>query len=156
MTSEALRNGNPKDAEYFYTLHKQSMLFDAPHDFDTFLLYVEMDRKPEKRFYAPRRRYLRPIVQGYQDVLDGKLRLLTISLPKRAGKSQLGINFINMISGRNPDKSSLMEGTGDDLVRSFYNGCLEYLQTPNEYLFYDVFPDAKAAIRRFWRIGTVA
>lgn len=120
MTSEALRNGNPKDAEYFYTLHKQSMLFDAPHDFDTFLLYVEMDRKPEKRFYAPRRRYLRPIVQGYQDVLDGKLRLLTISLPKRAGKSQLGINFINMISGRNPDKSSLMEGTGDDLVRSFY------------------------------------
>ncbi len=27
-------------------------------------------------------------------------------------------------------------------VRSFYNGCLEYLQTPNEYLFYDVFPDA--------------
>ena len=85
MTSEALRNGNPKDAEYFYTLHKQSMLFDAPHDFDTFLLYVEMDRKPEKRFYAPRRRYLRPIVQGYQDVLDGKLRLLTISLPKRAG-----------------------------------------------------------------------
>ena len=142
MTSEALRNGNPKDAEYFYTLHKQAMLFDAPHDFDTFLLYVEMDRKPEKRFYAPRRRYLRPIVQGYQDVLDGKLRLLTISLPKRAGKSQLGINFINMISGRNPDKSSLMEGTGDDLVRSFYNGCLEYLQTPNEYLFYDVFPDA--------------
>ena len=130
MTSEALRNGNPKDAEYFYTLHKQSMLFDAPHDFDTFLLYVEMDRKPEKRFYAPRRRYLRPIVQGYQDVLDGKLRLLTISLPKRAGKSQLGINFINMISGRNPDKSSLMEGTGDDLVRSFYNGCLEYLQIP--------------------------
>lgn len=101
-----------------------------------------MDRKPEKRFYAPRRRYLRPIVQGYQDVLDGKLRLLTISLPKRAGKSQLGINFINMVSGRNPDKSSLMEGTGDDLVRSFYNGCLEYLQTPNEYLFYDVFPDA--------------
>ena len=142
MTSEALRNGSPKDAEYFYTLHKQSMLFDAPHDFDTFLLYVEMDRKPEKRFYAPRRRYLRPIVQGYQDVLDGKLRLLTISLPKRAGKSQLGINFINMISGRNPDKSSLMEGTGDDLVRSFYNGCLENLQTPNEYLFYDVFPDA--------------
>ena len=46
------------------------------------------------------------------------------------------------LSGRNPDKSSLMEGTGDDLVRSFYNGCLEYLQTPNEYLFYDVFPDA--------------
>ena len=36
-----------------------------------------------------------------------------------------------------------MEGTGDDLVKSFYNGCLEYLTVPNEYLFYDVFPDAR-------------
>jgi predicted phage terminase large subunit-like protein len=36
-----------------------------------------------------------------------------------------------------------MEGTGDDLVKSFYNGCLEYLQLPTEYRFYDVFPEAK-------------
>jgi predicted phage terminase large subunit-like protein len=103
---------------------------------------MEIDRKPEKRFYSPRRHYLLPIVQGYQDVLDGKLRLLTCSLPKRAGKSQLGINFINMLSGKYPDRASLMEGTGEDLVKSFYNGCLEYVQQPNEYLFYDVFPEA--------------
>lgn len=56
--------------------------------------------------------------------------------------SQLGINFVNLLSGRNPDKSTLMEGTGDALVQSFYSGCLEYLQTPNEYLFYDVFPNS--------------
>lgn len=139
----ALRTCTPQDADYFYEMYRKSLLFDAPHDFDSFLLYMEMDRKPEKKFYAPRRHYLRPIVQGYQDVLDGKLRLLTCSLPKRAGKSQLGINFINMLSGREPDRSSLMEGTGDDLVRSFYNGCLEYVQQPNEYLFYDVFPEAR-------------
>lgn len=57
--------------------------------------------------------------------------------------SQTGINFVNFLSGRNPDKSTLMEGTGDDLVKSFYNGCLEYLQLPTEYRFYDVFPDSK-------------
>ena len=139
----ALRRCNPKDAEGFYMLYRKTLLFDAPHDFDCFLLYMEMDRPIDKKFYQPRRHYLRPIVQGYQDVLDGNLRLLTVSLPKRGGKSQLGINFVNMLSGKFPDRSSLMEGTGDDLVRSFYNGCLEYLQQPNEYLFYDVFPEAR-------------
>ena len=127
----------------FYEQWRRCLLFEAPHDFDSFMTYIELDRKPEKRFYAPRKHYLRPMVQGFQDVLDGKLRLLTISMPKRAGKSQTGINFVNMISGKFPDRSTLMEGTGDDLVKSFYNGCLEYLTVPNEYLFYDIFPDAR-------------
>lgn len=138
-----LRAAGPAEAEAFYEQWRRCLLFDAPHDFDSFMLYLELDRKPDKRFYAPRRHYLRPMVQGFQDVLDQKLRLLTISMPKRAGKSQTGINFVNMLSGKFPDRSTLMEGTGDDLVKSFYTGCLEYLQTPNEYLFYDVFPEAK-------------
>lgn len=136
---QVVRGGGAK----FYEQWRQCLLFEAPHDFDSFMTYIELDRKPEKRFYAPRKHYLRPMVQGFQDVLDGKLRLLTISMPKRAGKSQTGINFVNMISGKFPDRSTLMEGTGDDLVKSFYNGCLEYLTVPNEYLFYDVFPDAR-------------
>lgn len=136
---QVVRGGGAK----FYEQWRRCLLFEAPHDFDSFMTYIELDRKPEKRFYAPRKHYLRPMVQGFQDVLDGKLRLLTISMPKRAGKSQTGINFVNMISGKFPDRSTLMEGTGDDLVKSFYNGCLEYLTVPNEYLFYDVFPDAR-------------
>lgn len=136
---QVVRGGGAK----FYEQWRRCLLFEAPHDFDSFMTYIELDRKPEKRFYAPRKHYLRPMVQGFQDVLDGKLRLLTISMPKRAGKSQTGINFVNMISGKFPDRSTLMEGTGDDLVKSFYNGCLEYLTVPNEYLFYDVFPNAR-------------
>lgn len=136
---QVVRGGGAK----FYEQWRRCLLFEAPHDFDSYMTYIELDRKPEKRFYAPRKHYLRPMVQGFQDVLDGKLRLLTISMPKRAGKSQTGINFVNMLSGKFPDRSTLMEGTGDDLVKSFYNGCLEYLTVPNEYLFYDVFPDAR-------------
>lgn len=143
LAVKALRDCPTEDADFFYETYRKSLLFDAPHFFDSFMLYMELDRKPEKRFYAPRRHYLKPMVQGFQDVLDGKLRLLTISMPKRAGKSQTGINFVNMLSGKFPDRSTLMEGTGDDLVKSFYNGCLEYVQLPNEYLFYDVFPDAR-------------
>lgn len=137
--NQVVRGGGAK----FYEQWRRCLLFEAPHDFDSFMTYIELDRKPEKRFYAPRKHYLRPMVQGFQDVLDGKLRLLTISMPKRAGKSQTGINFVNMLSGKFPDRSTLMEGTGDDLVKSFYNGCLEYLTVPNEYLFYDIFPDAR-------------
>ena len=143
LSAKQLRRTSPKEAEHFYEAWRKSLLFDAPHNFDAFMTYIELDRKPEKRFYAPRRHYLKPMVQGFQDILDKKLRLLTISMPKRAGKSQTGINFVNMLSGKFPDRSTLMEGTGDDLVKSFYNGCLEYLMVPNEYLFYDVFPDAR-------------
>jgi len=134
LSAKQLRRTSPKEAEHFYEAWRKSLLFDAPHNFDAFMTYIELDRKPEKRFYAPRRHYLKPMVQGFQDILDKKLRLLTISMPKRAGKSQTGINFVNMLSGKFPDRSTLMEGTGDDLVKSFYNGCLEYLMVPNEYL----------------------
>ncbi len=124
-------------------LNKRSLLFDAPHDFDAFLRYVEWDRPRDETFYLIRRHYLKRYVDAYQEILDGKLDFLSISMPKRGGKSQLGINFVNMLSGRRPDKATLMEGTGDDLVTSFYKGCLEYLQPDGKYLYYDVFPNAK-------------
>lgn len=57
--------------------------------------------------------------------------------------SQLGINFVNMLSGREPDRSTLMEGTGDALVKSFHSGCLEYLQDTESYAFYEIFPEVR-------------
>lgn len=126
-----------------YRVNKLALCYTAPVVFDDYMVYVELGRSPEKRFYMPRRKYLYPLIQAYQDVADGKLRLLTVSLVKRGGKSQTGINYVNWMSGRFPDRSTLMEGTGDDLVKSFYLGCLEYLQQPNDYLFYDVFPRSK-------------
>jgi len=130
------------DSREFYTLWERSLCYDAEADFDSYLMYVEHRKAPEKQFYSPRRRYLYPVVQAYQAVEDGQVDLLVVELIKRAGKSQLGINFCDWISGKRPNKSILMEGTGDDLVKSFYNGCLEYLQQPSDYAYYDVFPDS--------------
>lgn len=132
-----------KTAEEFDNLLFRSLLFCAPHYFDAYLQAVEYGKPLDKKFYLPRRHYLRRYVEGYQEVLEGKLDFLSISMPKRCGKSQLGINFTNMLSGKFPDRSTLMEGTGDDLVQSFYKGCLEYLQQPNDYHFYDIFPESK-------------
>ena len=136
--------GNDFDfMEAMYDLFRRSLFYTAPYCLDDFARAIEFDRKPDKKFYAPRRHYLKPMIQGYQDILDGKLRLLTVSMPKRAGKSQTEILFTLLQSGRFPDRASLMEGTGDDLVKSFYAGCLEYLVTPNEYNYYQIFPEAK-------------
>ena len=130
-------------AEKFRDLNFRQLLFGAPHFFDDYMQAVEYGKPLDKQFYLPRRHYLKRYVDAYQEVLEGKLDFLSISMPKRCGKSQMGINFVNMLSGREPDRSTLMEGTGDDLVRSFYAGCLEYLQTPSDYHFYDIFPDSK-------------
>lgn len=120
---------------------KSCLLFLAHKYFDSFLLYLEFDRKPHKRFYAPRRYQLRPIVQGYQDIADGKLDLLTVSMPKRCGKSQLGsILFPIWRAGMFPDKSILLTGQGDQLVKSFYDGCLEIITDRVTYNYWDVFP----------------
>lgn len=130
-------------AERFDDLLFRSLLMGAPHFFDDYLQAVEYGKPLDKKFYQPRRHYLKRYVDAYQEVLEGKLDFLSISMPKRGGKSQLGINFTNMLSGKYPDRSTLMEGTGDDLVKSFYTGCLEYLTTPSDYHFYDIFPESK-------------
>jgi len=129
--------------EQMYQQYRRCLFYTAPVWFDDFCRAIEYDRKFDKQFYAPRRVYLRPMVQGYQDILDCKLDLLTVSQPKRTGKSQTEILFTLMLSGKQPNRSTLMEGTGDDLVKSFYNGVLEYLLIPNEYNFYEIFPDAR-------------
>lgn len=112
-------------------------------DFDSFLLFLEFNRAPEKKFYPPRRKVLRPIVQAFQDVNDGKLDLLTVSQPKRTGKTTLGLLFVLFRAGQHPISSSICSGAGNDLVKSFYSGCLDILSKPDEYLFYDVFPTAR-------------
>lgn len=139
----AVERGEFKVAEQFNDLLFRSLLLGAPHFFDDYLQAVEFGKPLDKKFYAPRRHYLKRYVDAYQEILDGKLDFLSISMPKRGGKSQLGINFTNMLSGKYPDRATLMEGTGDDLVKSFYQGCLEYLQIPNDYHFYDIFPESK-------------
>lgn len=132
------------DAKMF-ELNKRSLLFDAPYSFDCFLRYIEWNRPNDKRFYMPRRKVLLPIVNAFQQVADGKLDLLTVSQPKRTGKTTLGLMFVLFQAGRHPGGSSICSGAGNDLVKSFYTGCLDILQKPEEYLYYDVFPTARLA-----------
>lgn len=139
----AVANSDWKAAERFDGGKYRSLLYSAPHYFEDYLMAIEYGKPLSKQFYKPRMHYLKRYVNAYQMILDGELDFLSMSIIKRGGKSQLGINFVDMISGKYPNKSTLMEGTGRDLVKSFYRGTLEYLDPKSDYHYYDIFPDVK-------------
>ena len=143
--AQVKNNKNPVNiSEKFYWLHKRSLLFDAPIDFDAYLQYVEFDREPSKRFYLPRRRIIKPIVDSLQQIEDDELDLLAISLPPGTGKTTLGIFFLSWQMGKYPDMPNLASAHSDKLTRSFYVGVLNIITDP-EYLWKDVFPGVQIA-----------
>ena len=73
-------------ADEMLDLYYKTHLFDAPHFFDSFCIYIEKDRAPDKQFYLPRRKQLRRVAQGIQDLEDGKLHTLCVSLAPGVGK----------------------------------------------------------------------
>lgn len=126
------------DLKEIYRLHRRVLLAAAPYDFDSYLLYLEWEREPSKKFYVPRRRVLQPIVQAMQDMIDDKIDLLTISMPPGTGKSTLGIFFLSWVMGRYPDSQNLASAHSGMLTRSFYDGVYQII-TDSEYLWKDVF-----------------
>jgi hypothetical protein len=64
-------------------LHRRVLLAAAPWDFDSYMLFVEWNREPSKKFWPPRRRTLKPIADDMQALADDKLDLLAISQRKR-------------------------------------------------------------------------
>jgi len=122
-----------------YNLYKKTLLFDAVDNLDSYLLYLEFDRPPERRFYLPRRKQLKVIVDDLQDLEDGKLDFLSISTPPRIGKSTLGCFFMTWLMGKYPDMANVMSGHSDKLTKGFYQEVLSILTDP-QYLWNDVFP----------------
>lgn len=126
-----------------FDLYKRSLLFDAPHNFDSYLLYLEINRKPEERFYQPRRRILKEVVDNLQKLVDDELDELFISMPPRVGKTTILMFFVTWLIGRNSESSNLYSAYSDTITKAFYNGVLETIQDPITYLWKDVFPNAK-------------
>ena len=124
-----------------YELHKRVLLAAAPYDFDSFLLYVEWDRSPEKKFYAPRRKQLKQVALAMQDLADDKLDLLAISMPPGTGKSTLAIFYLTWLAGKYPDAPILTGSHSNSWVRGAYDECLRVFDKNGEYLWRDVFPD---------------
>lgn len=131
------------DVENFFNLYKKTLLYDAKYDFDSYLLYLEINRKPKDRFYQPRRKILKTAVDALQALADNKLDELFIAQPPRTGKTTLLLFFVTWIIGRDGEKANLYSAYSDVITKAFYNGVLETLNDPVTYLWQDVFPTAK-------------
>ena len=123
-----------------FGLHKKVLLGAAPYDFESYILYIEWDRKPDKKFYPPRRKVLRQVVNALQELADDKLDLLAVSLPPGAGKSTLAIFFLTWLAGKRPNEPKLTGSHSNAFIRGVYDECLRILETNGEYLWHDVFP----------------
>ena len=123
-----------------YSLHKKVWLAAAPHHFESFLLYIESGREPEKKFYPPRRKVLKQVVDALQELEDDKLDLLAISLPPGSGKTTLAIFYLTWLAGKHSDEPMLTGSHSNSFVRGVYDECLRILDPQGEYLWHDVFP----------------
>ena len=126
----------------FFEIKKELCKFLAPHFFEYFLLYVEWDREPKKKFYPPRRKVLKPLVDGLQELEERKIKFLGISLPPRVGKSTLCVFFMTWIMGRHPETANVASGHSDKLTDSFYRELLSIITDNVTYHWAEVFPDA--------------
>lgn len=125
----------------FYEQWRKCLLFEAPHDFDSYLTYIELNREPKKRFYPPRKKQLKVVVDALQDLCaDDKLDLLAVSLPPGVGKTTLAIFLLTWIAGRDPNNPNLTGSHSNSFVRQVYDECLRIFDANGEYLWHDVFP----------------
>lgn len=129
-------------AEDLNELYWKALHFEAPHRFESFLLYMEKNRPFKKKFYAPRAKTLKVVVDDLQDLEDGVIEFYGLSMPPRVGKSTICIFFYAWIIGKRPDSHNAMSGHSGILADGFFTEILN-LTTSKEYTFSEIFPNVK-------------
>jgi predicted phage terminase large subunit-like protein len=112
-------------------------------DFDSYCIALEWYRDAEKRFYLPRRSVLKTLVDDLQDLFDGKLDFLGVSLPPRVGKSTLCIFFMTFVMGNRPAVANVMSGHSDKLTDGFYRELLSIITDDTQYAWQEIFSGVK-------------
>lgn len=130
-----------EDVAKVYDIIGRTYLFEAKDVFDSYCIYLEWNRAPEKKFYQPRRKVLKTVANALQDLADDRLDLLAISMPPGCGKTALAIFYLTWLGGRSPDEPMLTGSHSNSFVRGVYDECLRIFDKDGEYLWNDVFPD---------------
>ncbi len=127
-----------------FELSKKVLYFSARDDFDSFLLYTEIDRPYTEKFWQPRKKsQMKKICEALQELADDELDVLFVACPPRVGKSTLGIWFDNWLAAKNASgqrHSILSVGHSASLVNTFYEESNNFC-TGDKYKFFDVFPE---------------
>lgn len=129
------------EVKFLFDLHKRVLLAGARYNFHMYLLYIEWNREPDKKFYPPRRKVLGQVVEALQELADDKLDLLAVSLPPGSGKTTLAIFYLTWLAGRIPNEPMLTGSHSNSFVRGVYDECLRIFDPNGDYLWHDVFPE---------------
>lgn len=132
-----------EDVAKVYDIIGRTYLFEAKDVFDSYCIYLEWNRAPEKKFYQPRRRILHALVNDLEDLFFHHVDFLGISMAPRTGKSTLCIFFITWLMGNRPDVASVMSGHSDKLTNGFYGEVLSIITDPVTYNWEKIFPDVQ-------------
>lgn len=130
-----------KDKELLLRTYRDTLLFDAPFDFDCFCRYIEWDREEDKKFYMPRRKQLLPLARALQRLEERKIHLLCISMPPGVGKTTMAEFFLAWTGGRNPDLPSIIGSHSNSFLRGVYDEIQRIVGRNSEYLWQKVFPE---------------
>nr|DAE75244.1 MAG TPA: Terminase [Caudoviricetes sp.] len=76
-----------EDVAKVYDIISRTYLFEAKDVFDSYCIYLEWNRAPEKKFYQPRRKVLLTLVRDLEDLFNHKIEFLGVSQPPRTGKA---------------------------------------------------------------------
>ena len=118
----------------------QILKLESFYLFESFLFYMEKNRSWKKRFYQPRRKTLKCVVDDLQS-LENKTEnrvFYGLSMPSRVGKSTVCIFFLAWIAFKRPNSHSAMGGHSGILAKSFYKELLNIIITP-EYTFKELY-----------------
>ena len=130
---------NIRKGEQWYELYRKILLLRAPYVFDDYLIYLEIDRPPEERFYQPRRKILKQVVDELQKLADDELDELFVSMPPRVGKTTIIMMFITWIIGKNSELTNLYSAFSDTITSAMYSGILEIINDEYTYNWKKIF-----------------
>lgn len=114
----------------FYEILK----LESYYRLESFIYYMERKRSYGKRFYYPRRKTLKIVIQDLEDLENRKIKFYGLSMPSRVGKSTICIFFLSWIALRRPNSHSAMGGHSGILAKGFYKELMN-LFTTEEYTF---------------------
>lgn len=138
---------DPEQAETWRKLYWDVVKLESFWYFESYLIYMEHKRPYEKRFYEPRSKSLKLVVDDLQTLEDSKTqRLYALSMPARVGKSTTILFFLSWICLRHPDSHNAMGTHSGFLADHFYKELLDIFTT-SDYCFQELYsyfqPDKK-------------
>lgn len=131
----AQNHNTPYDLiDKYYELLK----LESYYNFESFMYYMERKRNWSKRFYYPRRKTLKVVVNDLEDLENRKIKFYGLSMPSRVGKSTICIFFLAWVAMRRPNSHSAMGGHSGILAKGFYKELMNLFST-EEYAFDELF-----------------